>query len=122
MFKTDPAALALLEEKRLSLRKQYFGRREVSGVSFAFGNELVKCAGKRFKPGNQTPLTAAIRRAFPNSDPKYLRLIERRFTEAYGVPEDEAIKAVSLGYSSPSAAMNARVIKRRPYLGFEGQR
>lgn len=93
------------EAKRLELRKKYFG-----------------AAGPTPKLAVQSPLARAIRNTFPNSDASYWRLIERRFREAYAVPEAEAIRAVTKGYSSPGVAMNARVIKRRSYLGFKGER
>lgn len=94
----------------------------LNGVSFANAAELVRHGLKSSNPAKQPCLATAIRRAFPDSDAKYRRLIARRFIEAYDVPEDEAIKAVSMGYSSPIAAMKARVIRRRPYQGFEGER
>jgi hypothetical protein len=91
-------------------------------LSYASAAELLQRGLEPGNPASQPRLGAAIRRAFPASDAKYRGLIARRFIEAYGVPEDEAIKAVSLGYSSPSAAMKARVIRRRPYRGFKGER
>jgi hypothetical protein len=72
--------------------------------------------------GQPTALALAIRQQFPTSHASYWRLIERRFTEVYCVPEAEAVRAVLSGYSSPSAAMNARVVKRRSYIGFKGER
>lgn len=102
---SDQTGRENFEAKRLELRKKYFGT-----------------AGSITKPEASSPLVSAIRKAFPNSDASYLRLIERRYTEAYRVPEAEAIRAVTKGYSSPAAAMNSRIIKRRDYLGFKGER
>jgi hypothetical protein len=123
MYVTHPSALERLEKLRRAARKKYFGKREINGVSFAYASDLLQTVRKSFGPPKQPRrLANAIRRTFPDCHPKQRRLIARRFTEAYGVPEDEAIKAVLAGYTSPSAAMKARVIRRRAYRSFEGER
>ena len=64
-------------------------------------------------------IAAAIRRQWPRSEPEYHMQIFRRFTKIFnGIKPDEAVKAIDMGYSSPFAAMNARVIRRRRYMGF----
>lgn len=89
----------------------------------AIGNLQECLAGLRHKVfGQPTALALAIRQEFPNSHASYWLLIERRFTEVYSIPEDEAVRAIRNGYSSPSAAMNAHVIMRQPYIGFKGER
>jgi hypothetical protein len=61
-------------------------------------------------------LEEAVAHVFPETHPNYQSMVVRRFRQMYAVPEKEAIKAVLKGYSSPSAAMSARVIKRRDRL------
>lgn len=56
----------------------------------------------------------AIDKAFPDAHPHYKKMIYWRYDCVYLVPEEEAVKAILKGYSSPSAAMASHVIKRRP--------
>lgn len=64
-------------------------------------------------------IAEAIQDQWPNAKPGYWALIFRRFTELYsGLTAEEAVRAICRGYSSPSAAMAARVIKKRRYVGF----
>lgn len=57
-------------------------------------------------------LAEAVARAFPDSHPGYQRMVINRYLR-FGVPEREAIKALGLGYSSPTAAMSDGVLKWR---------
>lgn len=115
-----------LEAKRLKLRKKYFSVpciREADGLEYSFGDEHVSRNLKPLDPADQGPLACAIRATFPKSHPTQWGLIARRFRELYkGLTEEEAVRAVELGYSSPDAAMRARVIPKRKYIGFKGER
>lgn len=60
-------------------------------------------------------LAQAVARAFPDSHPDYQRMVFNRYLK-FSVPEREAIKALGLGYSSPTAAMSDGVLKWRAPL------
>lgn len=72
---------------------------------------------------DQSPIARAVRRAWPDSDKFYWRLVVRRYTELFArLPEDDAVRAITAGHSSPFDAMHRRVIKRRRYIGFPEHR
>jgi hypothetical protein len=67
-------------------------------------------------------IMGAIRAEYPTSDPAYHALIFRRFVVMYaGIPKADALHAIMSGYTSPSAAMRARVIRKRRYVGDNGK-
>lgn len=97
--------------------------RRSGGVTFAFGNDLVKRRRRRRDPNDYSRLAVAIRLQWPDSDLEYRDLIFRRWRELYqDLPLDDAVTAVRAGFSSPSAAMRSGIIKRRNYTGFTGDR
>jgi hypothetical protein len=97
--------------------------REIGGVQYCTADKLISRAPKALCTGDQSPFANAIRQAFPNSSPFYWNMIARRYRETFkDLPEDEATLAVSQGYSSPLAAMRARVIPKRKYIGYGEQR
>ena len=120
---SNHSALEKFEAARLRLRKKYFRVsgpwREIDGVQYCTADELICRDPLSLDPADQTRLAKAIRAAFPKSHPTQWALVARRFRELYeGLTEDEAVRAVVNGYSSPSAAMRARVIRKRRYVGF----
>lgn len=67
----------------------------------------------------QARIAVAIICQWPHSRFHYQWGIFRRYTELYrGIKPDEAVRAIEAGFSSPSEAMAARVIRRRKYIGF----
>lgn len=93
---------------------------EVDGLCYAVAGELVPRQPPALDPADKSSLANAIRDAFPDSDPIYQATIARRYRELYkGLTQEEATLAVSKGYSSPSAAMRAKVIRKRKYIGFK---
>ena len=70
---------------------------------------------KVVKPSRPKSLAEAITRAFPDSHPEYHQQIFNRYRK-FCVPEREAIKALGLGYSSPTSAMSDGVLKWRDPL------
>jgi hypothetical protein len=92
---------------------------EVDGLCYAIAGELLPRQPTALDRADNSPLANAIRDAFPNSDSIYWAMIARRYLELYkGLTQEEATLAVSKGYSSPSAAMRAKVIPTRKYIGF----
>jgi hypothetical protein len=70
------------------------------------------------KTAAHSEIMGAIRAEYPASDAAYHALIFRRFTVFYaGITKAEALHAIMSGYTSPSAAMRARVIRKRRYVG-----
>ena len=67
------------------------------------------------KPSRPKTLAEAVKRAFPDSHPEYHQQIFNRYRR-FGIPEREAIKALGLGYSSPTSAMCDGVLKWRDPL------
>jgi hypothetical protein len=97
--------------------------RNSAGLTFAFASELIGHTPTCLDATDQSPLASAIREAFPDSNPIYWAMIARRFRELFkSLPEEDAALAVSMGFSSPDAAMRARVIRKRKYIGFAGVR
>jgi len=97
--------------------------RECGGLSYAFAADLVPLASAPLNHGEASPLTAAIRNQWPDAKPGYWRLVERRWRELYErLPMDDATYAVSRGFSSPSAAMKAGIIRARKYIGYRESR
>src|SRR5690242_12242726 len=109
---SDQTALEIFAARRAEARKRIFGApidwakvfarpiREVDGLSFNFGDELIRHPARHALP-DATRLNVAIRTQWPNSDPKYWAMIERRYCELYqALPEEDAVKAVRAGYSS----------------------
>lgn len=132
------SAVEKLEARQLKLRKKIFGApvdwdkvfarttpktREVDGMSFSFGDEVITAKATPLDPADDSPLAVAIRTQWPDSKAAYHGMIARRYREYYKViPEDDAVKAVRAGYSSPDHAMKAHVIKKRKYIGQESER
>ncbi|MCW5691619.1 MAG: hypothetical protein KIT48_04580 [Pseudolabrys sp.] len=128
---SDQTASEIFAARRAEARKRIFGApinwakvfarpiREIAGLSFGYASELVSRQPKPHDPADVSPLALAIRIRWPNSEPTYWAMVARRFRELYkDLPEQDAVKAVRAGYSSPANAMKAGVIKRRRYLGF----
>lgn len=69
-------------------------------------------------PPRDHPLMVAARMAFPRADEKYWAMIVHRYRDMYqGIPEQDAVRVILAGYSSPQHAMDARKLKRRPLVG-----
>jgi len=93
--------------------------RNVGGLEYAFASDLVGKPAKPLTAENKSPIARAIGRRWPESKPIYQMMIFRRFTELYAsLPETDAVCAIRAGFSSPRAAMRARVIPKRRYIGF----
>lgn len=60
-----------------------------------------------------TRIFEAVRAQWPESNPNYWRMVTRRYLCFAKLPTDDAVKAITRGYSSPAAAMSARIIRRR---------
>ena len=89
------------------------------GLSFAIAGELVQRTPDSLDAADRSPLANAIREAFPDSSPAYWNMIARRYRELFrSLPEEEAALAISMGFSSPIAAMRAGAIRKRKYVGF----
>jgi hypothetical protein len=78
-----------------------------------YGNEITP---KQIAiPSDDDRLMVAARQQWPHADRKYAAMIVHRYREMYvGIPEADAIRAILEGFGSPSAAMSARKLKRRP--------
>jgi hypothetical protein len=84
---------------------------EIGGLSYNIASDIVS---KRPRKVHCSPsLADAIKSKWPTSHPNYWRMIAWRYFLLYAVPDADAICAVARGYSSPIAAMSARVINRR---------
>jgi hypothetical protein len=94
---------------------------EIAGLTYAVARDIVASRSKALNVADQSSLANAIRDAWPGSDPIYLKMIQRRYCEVFHVPPAEAVVAVCAGYSSPLAAMRARVIRKRKRVGFVGE-
>lgn len=80
-------------------------------------------AARPLDPGDRSPIACAIRRRWPNSHPGYWEDVRRRFTDLFArLPEEDAVKAIMMGFSSPFTAMRAGVIRRRRYIGYPEDR
>lgn len=113
------SALDKFEAARLQLRKKYFAKREIGGLSFAWGQWLVLPTPKPLDPADHTPLADAIRQAFPSSNPIHWAVIARGYRELFkGLPEEDAVLAVSKHFANPGDAMRAGVISNRRFVGF----
>ncbi len=96
---------------------------ELGGLTFACGADLVARRAPRLDLADLSPLAVAIRAKWPKSDASYWSMVKQRYCEFYkGILEVEAVLAVNSGYSMPCLAMNARVIKRRKYVGSKTER
>lgn len=120
------SALEKFEVARLRLRKKFRVSgpwREIDGLEYCTADELICRKQEPLDPADQSPLARAIRAKYPTSSPRYWALIARRFRELYkGLTEEESVRAVLKGYSSPPAAMRAFVIPTRKYIGFKKYR
>jgi hypothetical protein len=132
------SAVDKLDARRLKLRKEIFGApvdwdkviprnapksREIDGMSFNFGDEVISAEATPLDPADDSPLAVAIRTQWPDSKAAYQGMVARRYREFYkAIPEDDAVAAVRAGYSSPDHAMKAHVIKKRKYIGQKSER
>lgn len=90
---------------------------EIGGITYAIASDL-PIKSIRAARGPHSEIRAAVREQWPKSHADYQALVLWRFAHCYhGIPTADAIHAIRLGYSSPSAAMRAKVIKRRRYIG-----
>jgi hypothetical protein len=97
--------------------------RQLGGLTYAFASDLMASRPQALSNADRSDLAKAIRRAFKTTHPIHQGLIARRFRELYsGLPEEDAVLAVSLGHSHPIDAMRAGVIRRRKRIGFIGER
>ena len=87
---------------------------DANGLSWAFANDLKAQLSKPLpKTLEAARIFEHVRDHWPNSNPMYWRNVTRRWLCYETMPADDAIKAIRLGYTSPSAAISARVIRRR---------
>lgn len=124
---SNQSALEKFETARLRLRKKYFRVggpwREINGVQYCTADELISRNPDTLAPADKSPLARAIRLKFRQSTPTQWAAIARRYRELYeGLTEEEAVRAVRGGHSSPAEAMRAKIIPKRKYIGFKNDR
>ena len=92
---------------------------EINGLQFEFASDLVAKLAKPLSAADDSPLANAVRAQWPDAEATYHGMVVRRFSELYPLlPEEDAVKAVRAGYSSPAAAIRAKIIRKRAYRGF----
>jgi hypothetical protein len=121
-LRTDQSALDKLEERRLALRRNYFGSRVEGHMSWAIGSDLLPHNVWPLHPADKSPLANAIRASFPDIDPRQQELILRAYRDCYqNLPVADAIAAIRKRYANPGNAIRDKVIPKRRFVGFWGQ-
>jgi hypothetical protein len=119
---TDQLALEKLEERRLALRRNYFGSRVEGHMSWAIGSDLLPHNVLPLNPADKSPLANAIRESFPDFDPRQQEIVLRAYRDCYqDFPVAEALLAIEKRFANPGDAMRAGIIPKRRFVGFWGQ-